>query len=514
MSEFTDARDRLLQTRDEKERARQSLLEAREQLRKVAAKETELNRVFNAENTEHTKRRDSLARARTKAETALTKSRTDLTRQTELELGRFTDFGLFTDPRQQIEQFREDFPILLLPVRIETRFKTVTSDNRTLQQLWVRIYPDECAVDTFEAMLSKSEIESAQSYWGEIWRAGRVEEGDLGAWRALVGSHGSGRAAWMASSTPGSSRTSPRNAPADRSASTSIAMPAPPAPAPSSRATRMVTGVGRSSGRSLRFAAVSQFSSRDPKSGERIAPPDPITNTPERSYVCVFRWSRIGRAIQRLSQKARAPASRRPHPASAAARRVLSRMRERRSRRSETMRIQPTTEPPLDVAGYPARLRDALGVEVINSGRSGERTYEGRRRLPGVLAATSPDYVILLEGTNDIGEGRVNAPLEDLAAMVDSVLAAGALPILGTVTPACCGHRNSHPQSRIESYNAGVRALAEENKIPLVDFYQAFVPPEPDAAFDDTSGLIHVPEGLHPTPAGYDLMAATAAAIF
>src|SRR5688500_11896315 len=116
MSDFTEARDQLLQARDEKEQARRSLLEARERLRKVAAEEAELNRVFDRRNEEHTARRARLARTRGEIEATLTKSRTDLGRQAELELGRFKDFGVFTDPRVQIQNFRDSFPILLMPL--------------------------------------------------------------------------------------------------------------------------------------------------------------------------------------------------------------------------------------------------------------------------------------------------------------------------------------------------------------------------------------------------------------
>ena len=39
-------------------------------------------------------------------------------------------------------------PILLLPLRLETRFKQFGSPDGTLHQLWVRVFPDDCAVDT------------------------------------------------------------------------------------------------------------------------------------------------------------------------------------------------------------------------------------------------------------------------------------------------------------------------------------------------------------------------------
>src|SRR5262249_57253940 len=86
--------------------------------------------------------------------------------------------------------------IVMLPVRIETRFKTVTDRGRPRRQLWVRLYPDDCAIDSFEATLSESEVCAARLFWIEIWKAGGIEDRQRAAWRALAAEIGSGRAAW------------------------------------------------------------------------------------------------------------------------------------------------------------------------------------------------------------------------------------------------------------------------------------------------------------------------------
>ena len=84
----------------------------------------------------------------------------------------------------------------MLPVRIETRFKTVTNDGRPRRQIWARIYPDDCAIDSFEASLSESEVRAARRFWIEMWKAGGIEDQQRAAWRALAADIGSGRAAW------------------------------------------------------------------------------------------------------------------------------------------------------------------------------------------------------------------------------------------------------------------------------------------------------------------------------
>lgn len=102
-------------------------------------------------------------------------------------------YGDVVDPKIEIEKWNAQTPILLLPVRLETRFHQ--TDNAT--ELWVRIYPDDCAIDTFEVDLSEKEFESGRRYWIDTWAAGRVEDQRRSAWRNLVAGHGSGRAAWI-----------------------------------------------------------------------------------------------------------------------------------------------------------------------------------------------------------------------------------------------------------------------------------------------------------------------------
>ena len=107
--------------------------------------------------------------------------------------GALEGFASFTDPRRNIGQLSDRSPFLLLPVRVETRFG-MSGDQH---QLWVRIYPDDCSIDTFEDTLSVSELANAKLYWERIWGAGGVEADERGAWRGLVAAHGSGRAAWI-----------------------------------------------------------------------------------------------------------------------------------------------------------------------------------------------------------------------------------------------------------------------------------------------------------------------------
>ena len=89
-------------------------------------------------------------------------------------------------------------PVLFLPVNIETRFMTSAAGA---SELWVRIYPDQIAIDAHEPELTQQEIADGQSYWGLLWRAGNPPaslDAVKAPWRGLAQRYGSQRAAWIA----------------------------------------------------------------------------------------------------------------------------------------------------------------------------------------------------------------------------------------------------------------------------------------------------------------------------
>ncbi|MEU8364273.1 hypothetical protein AB0C27_50475 [Nonomuraea sp. NPDC048882] len=103
--------------------------------------------------------------------------------------GELRGFADVSDPRKAVAELDGHTPILLLPLRIETRF--------TPKELWVRCYPDQWAVDGFEERLSDTEVANATRFWASIFRAGGDEGLRRAAWRTLVGACGSGRAGWI-----------------------------------------------------------------------------------------------------------------------------------------------------------------------------------------------------------------------------------------------------------------------------------------------------------------------------
>ena len=89
-------------------------------------------------------------------------------------------------------------PVVFLPVNIETRFMD-TGDGAS--QLWVRLYPDQIAINSHEPELTAQEIADAQTYWNTVWRAGSSTvplDAVKAPWRGLASLYGPERAAWVA----------------------------------------------------------------------------------------------------------------------------------------------------------------------------------------------------------------------------------------------------------------------------------------------------------------------------
>jgi hypothetical protein len=197
MAEFDDLRQQLQRTRSQRDAAADRVQRAKEDLKRLAAEEVALNRTFNPRDQEEQGERERIKSQRADAEGDLKGGQAELRRIGDQLDQAIKDFSIFTDPREAIGRFNDQTPILLFPVRLETRFKTVVEGRGSRRQLWVRVYPDECSIDTFEETLSENEVANAQLYWTGIWQAGGIEEQERAAWRGLVASHGSGRAAYI-----------------------------------------------------------------------------------------------------------------------------------------------------------------------------------------------------------------------------------------------------------------------------------------------------------------------------
>jgi hypothetical protein len=199
MADFDQSRDQIRKSREQRDAAASAIAAANERLKKIANRQTELGRVFNDHDQQAIAERDKLAREKEAIQTEL--GRLGDAKQTAIsaEAAALKDWAVFTDPVEGIRRLNDDTPILLMPVRLETRFKSVgvAGIAAPASQLWVRIYPDDCWIDSFDPVLTDTEVTNAKAYWAAIWMAGGIEDQQRGAWRALANSHGSGRASWI-----------------------------------------------------------------------------------------------------------------------------------------------------------------------------------------------------------------------------------------------------------------------------------------------------------------------------
>ncbi|MCA1613607.1 MAG: hypothetical protein LC800_05505 [Acidobacteria bacterium] len=191
MAEFEQLRDELAAGRLELKRKRDEALLAREAIRQG---ERALEEFARAESPRHGQERGRLEQALEDARARARGLDEDLGRLRAVEAGRLKTFEVFTDPREQLRRWPDAHPILLFPLRLETRFKA-GADGR--QQLWVRVFPDTCLIESFEESLAEQEVANARAFWASVWRAGGDEALERAAWRELVASHGSGRAGWI-----------------------------------------------------------------------------------------------------------------------------------------------------------------------------------------------------------------------------------------------------------------------------------------------------------------------------
>ena len=190
MPEFPQAAQRLAGARAEEQAARLDLHRAKERLAQVEQALAALQRL-GAQDEE---RRRAL-------EDAAAELRERIARAGERVAGLAAGvaasaeaFQPFTDPRRAAGRLDASLPMLLFPVRLETRFAGGADGGG---QLWVRVYPDDCLIDMFEPTLSEAELRRVREFWIAWASGGGIEAQQRGAWRVLAGQFGSGRAAWL-----------------------------------------------------------------------------------------------------------------------------------------------------------------------------------------------------------------------------------------------------------------------------------------------------------------------------
>lgn len=97
------------------------------------------------------------------------------------------------DPASLVELLDGQFPIALLPVRLETRF---TADGRALR---VRIFPDQFHLYGHDPELTEAEVTAGTAYWHAVWSATAEADEPIRAqaWQAITTDVAATRARWV-----------------------------------------------------------------------------------------------------------------------------------------------------------------------------------------------------------------------------------------------------------------------------------------------------------------------------
>ncbi|MBQ8046721.1 MAG: SGNH/GDSL hydrolase family protein [Prevotella sp.] len=146
----------------------------------------------------------------------------------------------------------------------------------------------------------------------------------------------------------------------------------------------------------------------------------------------------------------------------------------------------------------------------IGRGISGQTSYQFLLRFRQDVIDLQPKLVVINYGTNDIAENTgkydEDQTFGNVASMCELAKANGIKVILTSTLPA--GNfpwrlEIKDSMEKIRSLNARVKAYAEKNKIPFVDYFSAML--SEDGTRMNTA---YTPEQVHPNGKGYDVMEA------
>ena len=145
----------------------------------------------------------------------------------------------------------------------------------------------------------------------------------------------------------------------------------------------------------------------------------------------------------------------------------------------------------------------------IGRGISGQVSAQMLVRFRQDVIALRPTVVVINAGTNDVAENQgpydEGFTLGNIISMTELAQANGIAVVLTSVLPAA-GFRwrpaITDAADKIAALNSRIRAYAEAQGIPYVDYYSALVVDDPSRALNPTFSN----DGVHPVAAGYEVM--------
>jgi acyl-CoA thioesterase I len=151
---------------------------------------------------------------------------------------------------------------------------------------------------------------------------------------------------------------------------------------------------------------------------------------------------------------------------------------------------------------FPARVGEkidsaGLNYEVINAGLSGETTAGGLSRISWVLRRPADVFVLELGGNDGLRGIPLGSTRQNLQAIIDTVRRRNPrtqIVLAGMQIPPNMG------QAYTAQFRQLFRELATRNKLTLIPFLLEGVGGDPK---------LNQPDGIHPTPTGHRIVAAT-----
>lgn len=135
-------------------------------------------------------------------------------------------------------------------------------------------------------------------------------------------------------------------------------------------------------------------------------------------------------------------------------------------------------------------------VVVFNAGQGGRRATDDRQRLNEALSEADAEVVLLMEGANDMNAGAsITSTVNAMEDMVRDAQGRGIGVLLATIPLQRPGGQRAFNPDAIPRYNEALRVMAGRKGAVLVDIGAQL----PLALIGQ--------DGLHPTEAGYDLIA-------
>jgi hypothetical protein len=132
---------------------------------------------------------------------------------------------------------------------------------------------------------------------------------------------------------------------------------------------------------------------------------------------------------------------------------------------------------------------------VLDASMGDEIACPGVRPLNCEYNSLRPSVALIMFGTNDVGYRTEEDYYADLSAIVAISIEQGIIPVLSTIP------NRPDQAERVIRFNEIVRQIANENAIPLMDFYSATITlPNSGLSFDN----------LHPSSPSAEIGAATA----